>query len=222
MDDGVPRFAMNHPYSLLDAIREKDNNVYLNEALLKTWSIDAAIKHFKHVFKEIVPHDLQDLTFDDLYDSPNNTGKLVDYCQIANNDGLIVFVFPFNMVNSGNTSGLCKESEKLLKKFVDAMFVTGYFLSFAGDMKPTDKMMKLGIGLCSMQFEARYSRKVAKLSKILYHVSPSRYFNKIAKHGIVPKSNSLNLKYPDRVYLFNNTAFSLIRGYGLVKSLQLL
>ena len=42
-DDGIPRYACNHPHDLLTAIRRNDNNVYLSEALLDTWSSEKTI-----------------------------------------------------------------------------------------------------------------------------------------------------------------------------------
>ena len=38
-DDCVPRYAMNHPFDLLTALRYNDNNVYIDEAILSTWKI---------------------------------------------------------------------------------------------------------------------------------------------------------------------------------------
>lgn len=151
------------------------------------------------------------MTFEMLYDKPKNHGKIIDYFNFGPvDDNLISFVFPYHLKDN---------SQLLIKKFVDAMYVSGYFLSLAENMKITSKMKDLEVGLCFMQFEARYSRKTFDLSKYLYHISPSRYFDKIMKNGLVPLSKSHQLKYPDRIYLFNKTDFDTIKPYGVVKSL---
>ena len=213
-DDEVPRYACNHPYDLLASICTYDNNVYLNEALLDTWPSNKVIELFKQTCKKVLSQQLQSITFSQLYSKSNYSGKIIDHYAFGpNGDSLIVFSTPY-FIQEG--------SDKIVKEFTDALYVSGYLLSFSENAKLTDKMKELGIGLCLMQFEARYSRKVFNFSTYLYHVSPSRYFAKIAKHGLTPKSGSQIYKYPERVYLFNQTSVSFAKDFGVIKQMQLL
>ena len=95
-DDGIPRYAMNHPYDLLDLLRHKDNNVYLNEALLMTWDIDDVIAHYRKTIKKLISASLQKLTFKNLYANSTNNQKIIDFFKLGHmQDKLVSFVFPF-------------------------------------------------------------------------------------------------------------------------------
>ena len=154
------------------------------------------------------------MTFDQLYSSSKHSGKILDYVKFGpNGDSLMAFVVPYT-IHDG--------SDKIVKQLTDSMYVSGYVLSFSEDMKLTSKMQKLGVGLCLLQFEARYSRKTFNFSRYLYHISPSRYFQKIAQQGITPRLGSQFYKYPSRVYLFNQASISFAKDYGVVKCLQML
>ena len=52
-------------------------------------------------------------------------------------------------------------------------------------------------------FEAKYDHKIdrEKIPDVLYHITPKKYWEKISKIGLVPKSRSKRLYHPDRVYL---------------------
>lgn len=213
-DDGVPRYALNHPHDLLTAIRHIDNNVYLNEALLDTWPSDETIKLFRSTCKKILPKNIYQITFDQLYSNSNNCKKIIDcYSFGPNGDALIAFNVPY-MIKNG--------SDEVVKKLTDAMYAAGYILSLSENVSLTSKMKSLGVGICFMQFEARYSRPVFNFSKYLYHVSPIRYFGKICERGLVPSSKNTKYKYPDRIYLFNQSSVAFVRDYGVVKSIDMI
>lgn len=75
-----------------------------------------------------------------MYDDPKNHGKIIDYFSFGPvDDNLIAFVFPFFLKDG---------SKELIKKFTDAMYVSGYFLSFTENTKITSAMKEFGVGLC--------------------------------------------------------------------------
>lgn len=213
--DSELHYAINHPYDLLEAIRKNDATTYIDEALFMSWPIKKAMEKFKEVALANVPKALHNATFKDLFKKPSKKwhGKVMDYGFIASND----FLF-------GATALMFVDDgiKDIVKKLVDEMYVTGYHLSMYETVHCDKKVNGKDVSICFMQFEARYSRPTFDFSDILYHVSPSRYFKKIKEHGILPYSKNDFLKYPDRVYLFNNSVFSYVKNYGAVKSMQLL
>jgi hypothetical protein len=52
-----------------------------------------------------------------------------------------------------------------------------------------------------LRFEAKFDIEVI-VPKLIYHISPMYYRDKILKYGLVPKSKNKLLIYPDRIYFF--------------------
>lgn len=57
-----------------------------------------------------------------------------------------------------------------------------------------------------LQMEIKHSVELSdnELPKVLFHLSPTKYKDKILKRGIIPKSSNNKFDYPDRIYFFDN------------------
>lgn len=216
--DGIPLPAINHPYRLVSIIREKERNVeYLSEGLIVTYPVDKLIQTFRAFCKKNLDRRLSSLKCGDVYRyaHPDERDKLIIelVTQESNNPALVSFSFP---LFHGNT----KENEEFKKSLVDRMAFCGYNLSYPaivspGQVKQPFKDAK--IDLNSFMFEAMFFEPTPKLSDTLYHVAPSRYFDKIKIQGLIPRSKSDMFKYPERVYLFNKATVADAKKYGLIK-----
>jgi hypothetical protein len=90
----------------------------------------------------------------------------------------------------------------------------GYFISYMGVQgknillkdKYNEKIVKNtfqnpNIDSIYLVCEAKFDEKVNKVPEFLYHISPLKYWEKIQKVGLVPKSRSKKAFHPERVYL---------------------
>jgi len=71
----------------------------------------------------------------------------------------------------------------------------------------------------AIQFEPKFqdviNYKIIHNHKYLYHLSPTKYENKILKNGLIPKSKNDKFNYPYRVYLLmdKNETFNINKTY---------
>jgi hypothetical protein len=71
----------------------------------------------------------------------------------------------------------------------------------------------------SIQFEPKFQEIITQELKnnhnFLYHISPTKYEQKILKYGLIPKSKNNKFNYPYRVYLLmdKNNNFNLTKSY---------
>jgi hypothetical protein len=72
----------------------------------------------------------------------------------------------------------------------------------------SDKILDIAekIESINIYFEAKYDYKIDrnKIPEVLYHITPTKYWNKISKIGLIPKSRSKMTYHPERVYLAKN------------------
>lgn len=95
------------------------------------------------------------------------------------------------------------------------MYAYGYLLTSIEKLEH-EKMPD--VDLLVIQFETKYPVLAFKLADVLLHIAPCKYFEKIKKNGLVPKSKSSEFKYDDRVYLFNQCREDLAIEYGKYKA----
>jgi hypothetical protein len=89
-------------------------------------------------------------------------------------------------------------------------------------VKIGEKYLRGKVQVWILSFEnARPERGPIDLPKVMYHVSPGRYLEKIRRNGIVPKSKSSRFDYPERTYLFGNAPKEILEDYGREKLLDL-
>lgn len=199
--------SLNHPHDIIESIKAFDDSVYIEEALMNSWNIKEAVKHYRDVCRKVVPSDLQAIKMSEL--SPKGTNeKVIDHIIVKKSEDAFIGSFPYI---------LSKPYEDIVKSIVDKMFVTGYFLAYTDKIPLTSQMTKHNVGICMMCFEKKFSKTTIDLSDVLYHVSPIRYFKKIQKQGIVPTSKTTGLNHPERVYLFNKSDVKQTAGYGAMR-----
>ena len=102
-----------------------------------------------------------------------------------------------------------------LNSSLEKLYVYGYMLT---SIEKLEHSKRPDIDLLVIQFEAKYPSSAFKLANVLLHVAPYKYFQKIKRNGLVPKSKSSEFKYDDRVYLFNQCEESLVVEYGKYKA----
>lgn len=86
----------------------------------------------------------------------------------------------------------------LIKSVNKAMHLCGYYDSYTQLVNGDKRFI-------SVTYEPKFNDSVNEFvfkEKILYHISPLPYKNKILKRGFVPKSGNSVFKYPDRTYFF--------------------
>ena len=108
-----------------------------------------------------------------------------------------------------------------LKRVVKAFNTCGYFLSYPKREKiPQNEWVTL-------QFEPIHQKEVGdvirKEENFLYHITPSRNFNKIKHIGLSPRTKNDVFDYPDRVYYIRGSLGlnkTLLLGYTLYQSVE--
>lgn len=216
--NGIPIVGLNHPHRLVSLIREQEYEVeYIDEGLITTYPIEKVVALYKNFFKDKIPSELSKLRIGEIYKKANKNrtqSKIYKYfAQDANNQPLIGFYFP--IFKNGDV-----KIEQLIKEFVDRLYVCGYNLSNVSrieDEYVIQPIKNKTIELFLATFEAKFFEPEAELSETLYHVTPSRYFEKVKSQGLIPRSKSDRFQYPDRVYLFNKASISDIIRYGGIK-----
>lgn len=212
-------WSINHPHCLASAIRNCESNVeFLDEGLIVTYPLSKLTAGYSKAYKKFADASLQDLRVTDVVPNSSDATKLSDFCfNDVKNPGLVVFLFP--IFSDQQT----KFKEFILPELVDTLYVYGYNLSQFAEFTAAKELItcEKRVKVMSVQFEAKFSDLDVKLSNSLFHVSPSRYFEKICKNGLVPYTKSAKMKYPERVYLFNCPEDTLLKVYGKGKIHQL-
>lgn len=216
-ENGVLMPAVNHPHRIVSLIREHESEVeYIDEGLITTYPLDRLITEYKKYYENNIQKEFKDLSIGQVYKNVQKKDKNLKVCEFTiwdkNNPPLIAFTFPFY---SGNNDERIQFTEELVNK----MFVCGYGLSYISQV--ADKFViqpfKRKINLWMITFEAKFFEPKPELSDVLYHVTPSRYFEKVKQQGLIPRSKSDVFKYPERVYLFNKASIEDILKYGVKK-----
>lgn len=206
--------AINNPFSIAPLVNEhevKHNIKFLSEGLIKTYPTNKFITWFKGKIKNDLPKELTKLKFSDIEQTNDNTILIdtIDFTPLINEvSGSISFIIPFYK------SDMFKP---FLDNIVNSAYIFGYDLT---SVNKYDHNLRYDIDVFIIQFEARFSNYKFELADTLLHVSPLKAFEKIKKHGIVPKSKSSEFKYMDRVYLFNKCSQSIVIDYGEYKMTQ--
>ena len=184
----------------------------LDEGLIRTYPTDMFMKEFKKLVNDQIPNELKTLTFDDIgieeYGNSNAfmfVDKSEEYDEISNQIAIVVPIYSKNAHNFNIW----------LNKSLEKLYAYGYILT---SIEKLEHSKLPDIDVLVIQFEAKYPSSAFKLADILLHVAPYRYFEKIKKNGLVPKSKSSEFKYDDRVYLFNQCKESLVVEYGKYKA----
>lgn len=192
--------SLNHPNSMRKIICE---NFYdgcgLYEGLITAYPLKKVTQQYVEYCNENLPNDLKDLEISDVLPMFSNVnGKLIDKTVKSSKDidQLAVYFFP---AYKGN------DVKRHIAEIARKLQICGYDMSYCKKLENTklSEQYRDKIDVYRLQFEARYSQEVIKLSKTLYHVTDEKNINKIRKQGLVPKSKSPEFKYKDRIYLFN-------------------
>lgn len=89
------------------------------------------------------------------------------------------------------------DNKVAIEQLNKAMEFYGYFKSQTG---------KLGDGILRLHYEPKFQDEFdISEEKILYHVSPIRYMDKILKMGFCPYNKNIFFKFPERVYFFRGS-----------------
>lgn len=90
--------------------------------------------------------------------------------------------------------------ETFIDKIKSTLNLCGYFCSKEGNYPYIDNWVYLNF---EPKIQSNVNDYVRQMSYI-YHVTPSKYINKIAKIGLKPNFKNNFFTYPDRVYFFVN------------------
>ena len=156
---------------------------------------------------DIVPDELKDLTWSDTGLSNKDVplfGDSVSSNPIDEIHGSIGFFVP---VYRDKIDTL----RKTVNKVANDMSVHGYCLT---DVDEMDHALMEEIAVVRVQFEAKFPADRFRFAKVLHHVAPLKYLQKIRRNGLVPRSKSSEFEYDDRVYLFNKMPLEGVLKYG--------
>lgn len=204
---------LNSIENLIFENETKKNIVFFSEGLIKTYPTGKFIKVFKGLADDIIPNQLKHLKFSDIQSWSKKDDSVVYMCmdKTAENNGIsamISFVLPVFKKQ------LTQTIEKI-KDISDSTRIFGYSLTSIDKLQND---MRNDIEALVIQFEAKYPSEKFKLADVLLHVAPFKYFEKIKKHGLVPKAKSAEYKYNPRIYLFNQCSEKLALQYGQYKA----
>lgn len=212
--DSFKCYAINSPYQISNFIFEhetKHNIKYLSEGLIKTYPTQKFIDWFKSELQQNLPIQLKSLKFSDIENTDDST-YLIDVVdktsEIDGISGQIAFIVPFYKHQN---------FKLLLDKLVNRSYIFGYDFT---SLEKYDQQLIPDVDVFLIQFEARFANAKFELADVLLHISPLRSFEKIKKHGLVPKSKSTEFRYMDRIYLFNQCSQKIAIEYGLYKMNQ--
>lgn len=181
--------------------------------------MDMVIKKYKTFYKQNVNTLLQGLKCKDVFytsDPEHDEDLLGEYCEHDDRkEAIVTFWVPFL-----RKTYFIYDIEKFVKKMTDAFYVYGYNLSFQSGQQTYVMINGQNVNIIveRIQFEAIYSPGVPEMAKILYHVTPARFINKIKERGLVPLSKSYTYCYPHRIYLFNAANAKEVIRYGSIKT----
>ncbi len=192
--------------------------MFKNEALLRTYPTSWFVKRFKKLCHNILPAELADVSFGQLYGT-SEPDKVVDEVLLSDESEE---VSPQVRVAIPTYASM-KASDRLAlrQKFDELAMSTGYYFSSAEDytyekhVGLNDKILVMFI-----TYEAKYSYMDVGFNGDLYHVTSMRSLPKIQRYGLMPKSQSDEFSYPDRIFLFNGIDYRQILDYGCSKAMK--
>lgn len=189
---------------------EKEKKKYLDEGLKRTPQPDLIIKKLVHNYK-----------YDELY-SPDWLHKII-YAGNCCMEELVKF-FPFSPKQVGVETGYDMNVHKIYikipnigknKKMLEtAMSFFGYTLG--NEMQdpcinvPADAPWVILTFI--PDFQEYVTVRVLKENNYLFHISPTRFKEKILKRGLYPSSKNNEWNYPPRVYMLLKYRFSVPMG----------
>ena len=207
--DMEPMFSLNHPNKVTKLIRENENDyISVFEGLIKTYPIDKLKDEYKRFYENNVDKELKNIKASEIIKVKDQNVKMSELSFTSkDNISLIFFMFPIRKD---------VDPEPLIKNMIDKFYWCGYNFSHHNKIQDTqiNRKYRNDYDVYMIQFEAKYTESEPKLSDYLFHVSPSRYYDKIRKRGLVPTSKSVEFKYPERIYHFNKVDVEIIRKYG--------
>ena len=202
--------CVNSPFNLRNLIYEREERkgvFFLYEGLIKTFPSKKFIEGFWKKVGEVVPDELKDLTWSDTGLDNKDVPLFGDSVSTNKVDGVPGHIGFFVPVYRDEIDTL----RKTVDKIANSMAVHGYCLT---DVDEMEHALMEEIAVVRVQFEAKFPADRFRFAKVLHHVAPLKYLNKIRRNGLVPKSKSSEFKYDDRVYLFNNMPLDGILQYG--------
>lgn len=108
----------------------------------------------------------------------------------------------FRVIDKNNVAqaiGVIIPDRKGLKdKVTKAMHLCGYYVSWANNVEEDKRFINI-------RFEPKYidnANDTVRKNKVLYHISPLPYKERIMRRGFIPKSGNSVFNYPDRTYFF--------------------
>ena len=219
--DLVPLVGINHPHRTTLLIRENESErEHIFEGLITTYPKPKLIEQYKDFCEENLNSRLLSLNAGEVLTKVKSgfeNKPLIDYIiEDPNNPPIIAFMIPFFKTVKTEID----QRNIFIKGLVDRLSVCGYNLSQATQLESKYVIQPFDdeqIEVILVSFEALFFDVPVELSDTLYHVSPSRYFGKIRKYGLIPRSKSDRFKYPERVYLFNKATVSELENYGIRK-----
>lgn len=194
-----PRYPLNYPQSLVHLVRESSFDqgyAALEEGLITTYPFSAFSKWYRTWCEEHLSKDLLQVKITKFQKSAKDLPayqaiRMAELDQKSDIAGLVSLFLPFS-------SGATKSTiDAQLSELVDYANLFGYDLAEHVVIPEVD-----GVFLVELVFEARYYKKDFELSSWLYHLTDQSNAAKIAKQGIVPRSEHATFAYQERAYLF--------------------
>ena len=160
---------------------------------------------YSHVYKE-------GLTFSSSYNIFND--KITDLLQKSQLENSDVIKYNSVITNSCVKTDILLNKTRGVKLYHDifsVMSVLGYYISYyqvdGGDSIVKNLDIKTFTSInnrLTIFFNKKFDFEDNSIKPKLYHVTDSKYMNRIKKNGLVPRSGSTIDNYDDRLYLFDN------------------
>lgn len=205
-------------------IEEEGDGKFKSDEAIVALSWKDLLRHLNSVAKGSIDADLVKVSFQDLGFTPSKSDKHSTFAfyggpigKINKQTGVPIafgYFLPFRANKDGNPADASLESK--VKTMIDVAFRDGYILS-SNDTMSFPNSETLGIKVLRLQFESKGSFRISKIGDHLYHVTHASNVAKILKEGIVPKAQSHEFTYPERVYLFSNASMKTIIEYAFKK-----
>jgi len=174
---------VNNMYGFLELLKERKLNDFnydlLNEGLIMSVEYDIFINKMNDVLRK---YDINGLC--DLY-----IGKDRVILRINEND--------------------IHKRKSFYEQFTNLLNQTGYYVS---NYKIDNKIYNQDVDILTfinninfiLYLNKRFDSETGYIPEFLFHVTESKYFEKIMKRGLINKSKKYIENHPERIYLFDN------------------
>ena len=192
-------FPANSTHRLTHKIRQFESDMMVfDEGLITTHNTDSVHKFIKREYGKL-NIELSTVPICDLVYGVDSKECVKDYMWRSEPKiDISPLIRIFIPVKLGDST-----IKKIIDSLAEDLYWSGYNYSNRRKVKVSPKY-KYKFDVYVVQFEAKFSDFEFNMADELYHITfGERNIRKILRNGLIPRSESPFLEYPDRVYLFN-------------------